>query len=170
MRDAHLPAYRLANFQVAGIYDRDLTRAEAVGREWGIPVMPDLAAAVNVKNAVFDVAVPPQAHVEVLSALPRGSIVLLQKPMGRDLGEATGILEIVNDLRLTAAVNFQLRFAPMMLALGDALKRGILGKLADIEIHLNLLTPWDQFPYLLGLPRVEIAIHSDRKASCRERV
>jgi predicted dehydrogenase len=160
VRDAHLPAYRLTNFQVAGVYDRDLSRAEAIGREWGVPVMPNLAAAVDVENAVFDLALPPQSHIEVLSALPRGSIVLLQKPMGRDLSEATRILEMVEDLQLTAAVNFQLRFAPMMLAVGDALKRGIFGKLTEIEVHLNLLTPWDQFPYLRGLPRVEIAVHS----------
>jgi predicted dehydrogenase len=160
VRDAHLPAYRLENFRVAGVYDRDPSRAEAFGRRWGVPVMPNLASVVDVKNAVFDLAIPPQSHVEVLSALPRGSIVLLQKPMGRDLGEATRILEMVEDLHLTAAVNFQLRFAPMMLAVDDAPRRGILGKLADIEIHLHLLTRWDQFPYPRGLPPVEIAVHS----------
>lgn len=84
----------------------------------------------------------------------------MQKPMGRDLDEATRILEIVEDRHLTSAVNFQLRFAPMMLAVRDALKRRILGKLVGIEAHLNLLTPWDQFPFLCGLPRVEIAVHS----------
>jgi predicted dehydrogenase len=157
---AHLPAYRLANFHVEGVYDRDRARAEAIGREWGVPVLPNLAAAVNVKDAVFDLALPPQAHADVLPALPRGSSVLLQKPMGRDLEEATRILQMVDDLGLIAAVNFQLRFAPMMLAVNDALKRGILGKLVDIEVHLNLLTPWDQFPFLRGLPRVEIAVHS----------
>lgn len=72
VRDAHLPAYRLANFQVAGVYDRDLSRAETMGQEWGIPVMPNLAAAVDVKNAIFDLAVPPQSHIEVLSSLPHG--------------------------------------------------------------------------------------------------
>lgn len=160
VRDAHLPAYRMAKFEVAGIYDRDVSRAEAIGREWGIPVLPTLENAICVPNAVFDLAIPPQAHVEVLSALPHGSIVLIQKPMGRDLGEANRILEIVEERRLTAAVNFQLRFAPMMLAVSNALKVGALGKLTDIEVHLNVLTPWELFPFLRGLPRVEIAVHS----------
>ena len=160
VRDAHLPAYRMAKFEVAGIFDRDGSRAEAIGREWGIPVLPNLESAIGVPNAVFDLAIPPQAHVEVLSVLPRESIVLIQKPMGRDLNEANRILEIVEERRLTGAVNFQLRFAPMMLAVRDALKRGTLGSLTDIEVHLNVLTPWDLFPFLRGLPRVEIAVHS----------
>jgi predicted dehydrogenase len=84
----------------------------------------------------------------------------MQKPMGRNLNETSQLLKVVEERHLTAEVNFQLRFAPMMLAVSDALKRDILGKLVDIEAHLNLLTPWDQFPFLRGLPRVEIAVHS----------
>jgi predicted dehydrogenase len=48
----------------------------------------------------------------------------------------------------------------MMLAVGDALERGWLGKLIDTEVHLNLVTPWHLFPFLKGMPRVEIAVHS----------
>jgi predicted dehydrogenase len=119
-----------------------------------------LAEAVAVDGAAFDLAIPPAAHFDVLSALPEGSAALIQKPMGRDLDEATWILKLARDRRLTAAVNFQLRFAPMMLALADALERGLLGRLIDVEIHLNILTPWHLFPFLKGLPRIEIAVHS----------
>jgi predicted dehydrogenase len=48
----------------------------------------------------------------------------------------------------------------MMLAVADALDRGYLGKLIDTEVHLNLVTPWHLFPFLKGMPRVEIAVHS----------
>jgi predicted dehydrogenase len=150
----------MAGFQVAGIYDLDPSRAAAMGTKWSVPVLADLKAAADVEGAIFDLAIPPQAHLQVLPALPPGSTILLQKPMGRDLIEASRILEVVESRNFTAAVNFQLRFAPMMLAAYDALKRGLLGEPADIEIHLNLLTPWDQFPYLRDLPRVEIAVHS----------
>jgi predicted dehydrogenase len=61
---------------------------------------------------------------------------------------------------LTAAVNFQLRFSPMMLAVADALERGWLGRLVDVEVHLNLVTPWHLFPFLKGMQRVEISVHS----------
>lgn len=160
VRDAHLPAYRLAGFRVAGLYDRDRSAAASLAAAWNVPVFESLAEAAAVPDAVFDLAIPPQAHLDVLPALPEGAAVLLQKPMGRDLDEATRILRLVHARRLTAAVNFQLRFAPMMLAVAAAMERGWLGRLVDVEVHLNLFTPWHMFPFLQGMPRVEIAVHS----------
>jgi predicted dehydrogenase len=161
VRDAHLPAYRKGSFPVAGIFDIDRDRAEAMARDWNLPrAFATLDEAAAHPDAVFDVATPPAAHREILSVLPDGAAVLIQKPMGRDLDEASAILALCRAKRLTAAVNFQLRFAPMMLAVRDAFERGVLGRLVDIEVHLNLLTPWHLFPFLKGLPRVEIAVHS----------
>jgi predicted dehydrogenase len=160
VNDAHLPAYRLAEFPVAGIFDIDRGRAEAQAAKWGLKVFSGLAEAAAIDGAVFDLATPPAAHLDVLGALPAGSAVLIQKPMGRDLDEATRILKLARERKLKAAVNFQLRFSPMMLALADALTRGMLGRLIDVEIHLNILTPWHLFPFLKGLPRIEIAVHS----------
>ena len=160
VNDAHLPAYRLAGFPVAGIFDIDTPRAEALAGKWNLNRFASLAEAVVVPNAVFDLATPPAAHFDLLGALPEGAAVLLQKPMGRDLDEATQILKRARARRLTAAVNFQLRFSPMMLAVADALAQGLLGRLIDVEIHLNILTPWHLFPFLKGLPRIEIAVHS----------
>jgi predicted dehydrogenase len=160
VNDAHLPAYRLAEFPVAGIFDINHDRAEAHAKKWGLKVFSSLAEAAAVESAVFDLATPPAAHFDVLSALPEGAVALIQKPMGRDLDEASRILKLARERKLTAAVNFQLRFAPMMLALQDALARGLLGRLIDVEIHLNILTPWHLFPFLKGLPRIEIAVHS----------
>jgi predicted dehydrogenase len=160
VNDAHLPAYRLAGFPVAGVFDIDVGRAEALARQWGLKRFASLAEAAATPGAVFDLATPPAAHCAVLSELPPGSAVLIQKPMGRDLDEATSILRLVRDRQLCAAVNFQLRFSPMMLAVTDALRRGLLGRLIDVEVHLNLVTPWHLFPFLKGLSRVEIAVHS----------
>jgi predicted dehydrogenase len=158
--DAHLPAYRLAGFPVAGLRDLDHGRAERLGQEWKLPVFGSVEEAVAIPDAVFDLALPPGAHLDVLPLLPDGAAVLLQKPMGRDLDEATRILALARRKRLRAAVNFQLRFSPMMLAVADAVHRGLLGRLIDVEVHLNLVTPWHLFQFLKGLPRVEIAVHS----------
>ena len=99
-------------------------------------------------------------HAEVLGYCPSGAVVLIQKPMGSDLAEATEILEVCRRKRLVAAVNFQLRFAPMMLALQDAIDKGWLGEIVDFDAWLALSTPWDLWPFLKGLPRIEIAMHS----------
>jgi predicted dehydrogenase len=160
VNDAHLPAYVKAGFPVAGIYDLDNTRAEALGQRWSLPVFASLDQAAAVDGAVFDLAIPPAAHLGLLAALPEQACVLLQKPMGRSLKEASAILATARQRRLTAAVNFQLRFAPMMLAITDATARELFGHLIDIEVHINVLTPWHLFPFLKDMPRVEIAVHS----------
>ena len=160
VNDAHLPAYAMAGFPVAGIYDRDVGKARALAERWGVPALRTVDETVAVRDAVFDLATPPAAHVEVLKRIPKGAAVLIQKPMGRDLDEASAILALSRERGFKAAVNFQLRFSPMMLALADAVRRGVVGRLVDVEVHLNLVTPWHLFPFLKGMPRVEIAVHS----------
>jgi predicted dehydrogenase len=161
VRDAHLPAYRQAGFPVAGIFDLDRSVAEARAREFAVPcVFNTMAEAAAVPGAVFDVATPPKAHETVLAQLPDGAAVITQKPMGRTLEAARRIVELCRRKQLTAAINFQFRFSTYMLAVQDLIQRGELGEIVDVEVRLNLQTPWDTFPYLLEEPRVEILIHT----------
>lgn len=158
--DAHLPAYRKAGFAVAALYDLDRARAETLAAKWGVPrVFGSIEEAVAA-DAVFDVAAPPVAHRAILEALPEGATVLLQKPMGLDLAEATAIRDTCRARGLTASVNFQLRYSAMMLAIRDAIRQDRLGALTEIEVHINLVTPWHLFPHLKPNPRVEIVSHS----------
>jgi len=159
VQDAHMPAYRRAGFPVLGVFDLDAARAAALASRWGVGSFATLAEAAA-QDAVFDVATPPGAHLDVLRALPEGAVVLMQKPMGRDLAEASAILALCRARRLTAAVNFQLRFAAMMLAVQDAVARGLLGEIVDVEVHLNLLTPWAMFPFVAHEQRLELSLHS----------
>jgi predicted dehydrogenase len=161
MNDAHLPAYRKAGWTVGGIYDVDAGRAKATAEKFGIGrVFGSLEEVCKMRDVVFDVAVPPEYSYATVQALPVGSPVLLQKPMGVDLKDAQRIRNACHERKQTAAVNFQLRFSPMMLALRDALTQGLLGQIVDVEVRLNLRTPWELFPFLEKLDRVEIQVHS----------
>ncbi|MER8438577.1 Gfo/Idh/MocA family oxidoreductase [Mesorhizobium sp. M1312] len=158
--DAHFPAYGKAGFPVAGLFDPDHAKAEKLAAKWGVTAYRSVEEAAAIKNVVFDLATPPAHHAGVLRALPDGAVALIQKPMGGDLTEATEILEICRSKDLKAAVNFQLRFAPMMLALKDAISKGWLGEVVDFDAWLALATPWQLWEFLLKAPRVEIAMHS----------
>lgn len=158
--DAHLPAYRKAGYPVQGIYDPDLPKAQALASRWGCTAYASMKDATLCNDAIFDLATPPAAHLEVLRQLPPGSAALIQKPMGSDLAEASDILSLCRQQELLAAVNFQLRFSPMMLALRDAIDQGFLGEVLDFDAWLALDTPWGLWKFLEGLPRVEIALHS----------
>lgn len=159
--DAHLPAYARAGFTVAGIYDPDHARAQALATAHGTRTFATVEeATARGTDVVYDLAVPPVAIPGLLSALPEGAVVLIQKPMGSDLAAATTILRLCRARKLKAAVNFQLRFAPVALALKDAITRGYLGEVVDIDGLLAVNTPWHLWAFLEGLPRVEILMHS----------
>ena len=155
-RDAHLPAYAKGGYKIAGIYDPDREKAAGLG----FPVFASIEDAARVEGAVFDLATPPAAHAGILQALPEGAPALIQKPMGMDLAGASEILTVCRERRLLAAVNFQLRFAPMMIALRDAIAKGWLGEVVDVEMHGVMATPWSLWAFLDGLPRIEITMHS----------
>ena len=161
VRDAHVPAYRAAGLPVAGVYDLDGARSRSLAREFGIPrVFGSLEEALGFPGAVFDVALPPAELSRMVERLPVGSAALLQKPMGVDLADATRILEACRRRRITAAVNFQLRFAPNMLALRDAVASGALGRLVECEVRVVCRMPWETWPFLAALERMEILMHS----------
>jgi predicted dehydrogenase len=158
--DAHFPAYRKGGFPIAGVFDLNAERAKMVGEKFGVPVFESLDEALATEGAVFDLATPPAAHLSVLERVPVGAGVLIQKPMGSDLDGATEILKVCRARRLKAAVNFQLRFSPMMLAVRNALDHGLIGRLLDVEVRVSIDTPWNLFAFLKDLPRIEIAVHS----------
>jgi predicted dehydrogenase len=161
--DAHLPAYKKAGFPVVAVVDRDRQKAEALARQFEIPfVAATIAEAIAYapKDAVFDCAVPAPSQTSVLPQLPDGAAVLLQKPMGETLAEAVEILRICRTKGLTAAVNFQLRWAPNMLAARALDETGALGELHDMEVSLSVHMPWDLWSFLSAAPRLEILYHS----------
>jgi len=163
VRDAHLPAYKKAGFQVVAITDLDRRKAEVVAKDFGIPkVLEGIEEAAKYAqgNAVFDIAVPAPALLQVLRQLPDRAAVLLQKPMGETLSEARSILEMCRTKQFTAAVNFQLRFAPNMLAARRLGESGALGKVHDMEVKVSVMTPWHLWDFLQKAPRIEILYHS----------
>jgi predicted dehydrogenase len=161
VNDAHLPAYAKGNLPVAGLYDLDPERSRGTARKFGIErVFGSLEEALAVEGAVFDVALPPRELRPLVERLPEGSAALLQKPMGLDLADATAIRDACRRRRITAAVNFQLRFSPNMLALRSAIDAGRLGRLVECEVRVHCRMPWDLWPFLRSLERMEINLHS----------
>jgi predicted dehydrogenase len=163
VNDAHLPAYKLASFDVAGIFDINNERAKMIGQKFGIPrVYESLEQMVSQapKNAIFDMALPASAIIDSLKNLPDHVPVLIQKPMGNNFQEAKKILEIVRNKKLLAAINFQLRYAPFILTARDIISKGLIGDLCDIEIHVNIYHPFHLWEFLFKSERVEILYHS----------
>jgi predicted dehydrogenase len=137
--------------------------AEKLAGRFQVPLVftsiRDMVAAAP-PDAVFDIALVPSVFADALEQLPDGAAVLIQKPMGNSLDEAERILEICRRKKLIAAVNFQLRFAPFVIAARWLFEQGLLGELYDMEVRVNVQTPWEHFPGVMFHPRLEIQQHS----------
>ena len=161
IKNCHIPAYKKIGFELMGVYDLDKKNSNELSREFNIPnVYESLEEALSVKGVVFDIAVPPDQLLKIVNLLPKNAYALLQKPMGSNYLEAKKILEICKEKNITAALNFQLRFSPMMLCLRDIVEKNIIGEIVDIEFHYSYFLPWHLWPFLEKLDRVEIPLNS----------
>lgn len=163
VRDAHLPAYKMAGFTVHGIVNRTKEKAQHLATAFGIAnVYATVAEAVAQAPAdvVYDLTLMPEQYLDTLKQLPNGSTVLIQKPMGDDFSQAKEILDLCREKNFTAAINFQLRFAPFVSAARNLIDRGLIGEVYDMEVRVTIKTPWEIFPHVMVHPRLEIQYHS----------
>ncbi|UFU02896.1 Gfo/Idh/MocA family oxidoreductase [Ruania suaedae] len=162
-RDAHLPAYRKARMPVAAVVDLDAGRARDLAADYDIPATYERledAVAEHGSDAVYDVAVMPDAFESILTALPDGAAVQLQKPLGYTYAEASALVTLCERKQLRAAVNTQLRFAPHVATARRLIADGAIGELIDLEALVRVETPWELFPSVFALERMEMPMHS----------
>mgnify|MGYP000148813419 CR=1 FL=1 len=163
VNDAHYPAYKQVGFPVVGGYDPDDGRARMMQEKFGVPM---LYHALNdaferaPADAVFDVAVPGWAILEIIKQFPPNRAVLIQKPMGDTFDDAKAILRLCREKNLTAAINFQLRTMPHVIAARSMIDQGLIGDVVDMEVRMQMHTPWEIWPFLLPMKRLEILYHS----------
>lgn len=163
VHDAHYPAYHKAGFSIAGLVDLAAERAQMMAEKFDVPqVYASVAdAAANApESAVFDIAVPAAAITNVLQQLPNDRAVLIQKPMGDNLAQAREILSLSREKNLTAAINFQMRYAPFIIAARNLIEQGIIGDVHDMEVRVTVYTPWQLWPFMEQVPYAEILYHS----------
>lgn len=163
VKDAHLPAYKKAGFEVYGIVNRTRAKAETLAAEFTIPHVFDSVAdavAQAPADAVYDITIMPSQFIETLEALPDGAAVLIQKPMGDYYPESKAILEVCQRKGLVAAINCQLRQAPFVNAARWLIEQGYIGDVYDMEVRVTVQTPWELFPHVMIHPRLEILYHS----------
>ena len=164
VRDAHLPAYALDGIPIGGFFDIDGRRAallaEATKGTTAFTTLDALVDACLEAGGVYDIALPPHAVAEVIRTLPDGSTALLQKPFGRDLTEATELLAALERRAIRGCVNLQLRHAPAVAMLRRLLDSGTLGEAIDLELRVICRMPWENWPFLESLPRMEILMHA----------
>ena len=160
-RTAHVPAYTRLQLPIAGLFDLCRATAEQTARQFGgLHVFASLAEALATPGAIVAVAVPVTEIAGVLAQVPRGSAVLIQKPMGETLSAAREILTVCRERELVAAIDFQLRFSPNVMALADLVAADRLGDLTDIVVRVVDRQPCEQWSFIEHATRLEVLYHS----------
>lgn len=164
VRGSHYPAYKLAKFEVIGVYDIKLEVAKKLAKDFEVPnVCETLEELIKLginNEAIYDIAVPADKIEKILLEIPDGSPVLIQKPMGENLEQATKIIEICRNKKLIAGLNFQMRHAPYIIAAKQLIDSGEIGDIYDVEIQECVFTPWHLWDFLFKVERMEILYHS----------
>lgn len=141
--DSHLEAYRSAGWEVAAIWNRTRSTAEAkaaayfpgarVANDWR-----DIAGADDID--VIDATLHPVHRLEMIeAALRAGKHVLSQKPFAEDLDTAERLVRLADDCGVRLAVNQNGRWAPHFAWMREAVRAGLIGEV--ISAHLSV--HWD---------------------------
>ena len=159
---AHLPAYALAGFEVAGIWNRTRGRADAAAAQFGIERVYDSIAELIADESVqiVDIALVPEIQLEIVrAAAAAGKHILCQKPLHEDLVLARQIVECCEQAGVKLNVNQQLRHDGRMRSVAQLFGQGFLGEPVRTSIDVNINIEFD-LPWQRELGELEVMYHS----------
>ena len=118
------------------VADPDLARARALAERCGAAAAQDpLAALARDDVQAACIVVPNHGHAALArAAAERGVAVLVEKPLGRDAGEAQAVLDVCAARGVPLGIVLQNRFAPEAAALHAAIRAGGLGRIVGATI------------------------------------
>ena len=160
---AHLPAYKKAGLEVVAIFDTDNAKAQDVAKRHGIPTvyktLAELLSDANVE--IVDIAVPADAQPEIFAQVAAAKKhILAQKPFATTVAAGEAMVKQAKDAGIIAAVNQQLRFEEGVAAAHKMVELGWIGTVSNFSINVNLITPWEMWPWAKDLERLEVMLHS----------
>lgn len=160
---AHLPAYTKAGLEVVAIFDTDNAKAQDVAKRHGIPKVHKTLAEllVDPKVEIVDIAVPAAAQPEIFAQVAAAKKhILAQKPFATTVAAGEAMVKQAKDAGIIAAVNQQLRFEEGVAAAHKMVELGWIGTVSNFSINVNLITPWELWPWAKDLERLEVMLHS----------
>jgi len=160
---AHLPAYKKAGLEVVAIFDTDNAKAQDVAKRHGIPTvyktLGELLSDANVE--IVDIAVPADAQPEIFAQVAAAKKhILAQKPFATTVALGEAMVKQAKEAGIIAAVNQQLRFEEGVAAAHKMVELGWIGTVSNFSINVNLITPWELWPWAKDLDRLEVMLHS----------
>jgi len=129
---AHVEALRRNNIPVVGLSEATAELAQKKAAEMGIEkAYPSYEAMIaNPEITVVHLATPNYLHhAEAKAALLAGKHVVCEKPLAMSSKESAELVKLAAEKKLVNAINFNLRFYPLMHQARDMIQSGELGQL-----------------------------------------
>ena len=102
-------------------------------------------------------AAQPEIFAQVAAAKKH---ILAQKPFATTVAAGELMVKQAKDAGIVAAVNQQLRFEEGVAAAHKMVELGWIGTVSNFSINVNLMTPWELWPWAKDLERLEVMLHS----------
>ena len=142
----HVAAARRAGAEVVGVAASTPERSAAAAAELGVVTgAHDALALLDLDLDVLHVATPNHLHTPLaVAALEAGVHVVLEKPIGLDLGEVQELRDAARGKDLVVAVPFVYRFYPVVRQARALVQSGEVG---DVRLlHGHYLQDWLAVP------------------------
>lgn len=125
----HIQTYAHAIYQnkqatLLGFYDIDTSASKKASNIWGGQAYVSLEATEADKPDVVCVAVPDQAHFEVLLKVVnlKPKLVITEKPLALTTSDAHKIVTVYDSKKIPLMVNYSRRFVPSFIDLAKRIK------------------------------------------------
>ena len=151
----------LPGARCVALCNRTRGKAEALGRELGIPAVYDDAEELLRREELdfLDIVTAPSAHARFVElAAAHGKPAICQKPMANDLPTAEGMVRACREKGAPLLVHENWRWQAPIRALKAVLDGGRLGRV--FRARLTMVSGFDVFanqPFLAGLEQFVVA-------------
>jgi predicted dehydrogenase len=134
---AHVEALRRANINVKGILGATPQRSQDAAQQLGLPVAyPDYEAILRDPDVdVVHLATPNKTHYDMArEALLANKHVVCEKPLAMNSQETAKLVELAHSKpNLIAAVNYNIRFYPVVIHARDLVRSGAIGEIYTLR-------------------------------------
>ena len=126
---------RIAGVELAGVYDPDAKRAQALAQRFGTKAVGSIAALAAEGADVMHVLTPPDTHAELaIGALQLGAHVLVEKPLATSVEDCERIGAAARESGLRACVDHSLLYDRRIRAALQAVRSGRIGRVVSVNV------------------------------------
>jgi myo-inositol 2-dehydrogenase/D-chiro-inositol 1-dehydrogenase/scyllo-inositol 2-dehydrogenase (NAD+) len=124
------PFERIENAEITAVYNRTFSKAEALGKELGVPVFSSYVELLEQKN--IDGVLINTSHDQhkpmALAAAARGKHIFCEKPMALNVAECQAMIKAAEESNVKLYVGHVARFLPLFKRIKEIIDSGLIGK------------------------------------------